>query len=536
MEFKDYVRIGHRLLTLIFWMIVGYLAGDIGMGFYFASMIIYQIIFVVLIRSIRVTVADMVSNRRKQRFHDGATRNFRIGLLLSFVIGVVVGTVFWFGSAKIITGLYGYLLPSSVLGLFGVYFFIGSIWNCLLGYYMGQGGSDVCHIIELVQSIILVSAGPVIIKRMYVYGAKVAALLKEPLYSNLNGAIGAVITQIFATFIAVLIVIAALIISSKNRESDFESRGGDKRAFTSTYFSYLFYVVVNRIFPILAFVAMIVIYSRAGFSLSANIGELYSTIGVFAGKYLIVLGFPFIFFVNYVDNYKKYLRQDRKKLEDKTLKARVSYLIKTTFFIMLPACVTVVVLAKPIVMIFFGGKMSLGVTLVRQGGVAIIFAALGYACKSILQAEDFALYSFISELAGFVAMLVFMLPSVSSGLNVNILVFSVIVYFTVSAVVATFLVFKINEKLHIRLNALDIGIKILKIVIAAVVLAVAQAMFDKFLVMNVLFLLLTLVVSYALYYVVLAILGGISDNDVNALDGSFAYYPAYFMNSMFGRR
>jgi len=527
---NSYVKIGHRITLLVFWMILGYLAGDKGMGFYFSAFVIFNLLFSVLLGGIRDIMDGMSRKRKSERFHDDAKVIFRWGMLISLAVGAISAVAFWFFGSKIMSSLYGYILPYSILGVFGVYFLLYAVSECMTGYYMSHGNTLLYIIIEVINSIVLLVGAPIVIKKMYVYGSSVGALLKEPLYSNINAAIGAVLVQCLAAVVSIILVFIGLLLELRNSIDDFESRKLGNADQKYRLLEKIGDSALTRIFPILAITTMSIIFIKAGYDLSANTGELFSSVGVFAGKYLIVIGFPFIFFVEFINERKRDLKGEYGDTE-KARKSIVGYLIKNTLYIMMPICATVIVLAKPIVMIFFGGKMALGTTLVRMGGIVILLASISYTCKVVLGQVANILYALISELAGFVALLVFLLPSVSSGLNINLLIYSLIIFYVVEAVVSSILVFR-----FVDFSLIDLGIKAIKVLIGTIVLVIIEAMLDKMLVMNVIFLLLTLLISFVAYYFILAMIGGISKSDIKSLNGSLAYYPTSIIGGIFHGR
>lgn len=532
MNIKDYVRLGHRLLYLIFWMIVGYIAGDAGAGFYYVAMIICQFVFLIFMGGLKETVAKMTAARVSKGFHNNAGKVFRMGLFIAILFGAITGFAFLVFGRSIMELLYGYTLPASVLGFFGIYYILVAINSCLMGYHQGMGFVGFCMIGEIVEGLLLVILSPFIVGKLYTYGTRVSALLKEPLYANLNGAIGGVLTQCIGICVSSLIVIVGIILVRKNSKVESEVRGvNNRKGFFKIYLKSSMRLLEEAAIPVLMLLSMAVIFTKAGASLLIDIKELFTGIGVFAGKFLIVMLAPFVIFLEYVNRERRKIKADFNKEEHKNIKIRAGYLIKNTLYLMLPVCATAITLAKPIVMIFFGGRMSVGVTMVRLGGIIIILAALSYASKAVLKAVELHLYGAISALAGYAAMLVFLLPSVSSGLNINLLVYSIIIYYLVQAVVSCLLVYRMVD-----VFVIDIGMKAAKVFIATILLIVAEAILDKFIVMNIVFLLLTLMVAYTLYFVALGVLRGINAKDVKSLKGTLSYYPSFIVGNFFDGR
>ncbi len=529
MNIKDIVRIGNRLFHLIFWMIVGYLAGDSGMGFYFISFIIFHLVFTIIMGGIKETVARMVQVRIAKGFHSQARSIFKFGLIVATGGGALIGLIFWLASNRILASLIGYTLPASVLGMYGLYFVIYAICNVLMGYYQGLGNPFYVLVGQVAYGLILVIASPIVIKKMYVYGAKVGALLKNSLYANINGALGAVFVQIGAAVVCLLILVVGGILTRDREMDDFDYRGSDgNRSFKRSFVKTCFINMQSKVFAILSLATMTIVLIKSGYKLEASAKEIFTSVGVFADKFLLTISFAFIFFVDYVDKEKRRIHQEFSRDEHKNLRNRCSYLLKNTFFMMIPVAATTIVLAKPIVMIFFGGKMSMGVTLVRSGAVVIAFMALAYSSKAILSAIDFDYYSLIASAVGYIAMIGFLSAAIKGGINISYLVYAYLVYYLIQAGVAAFLVYRLTG-----LYVIDIGMKAAKVLIASVIMIIVQAVMDKLIVMNVLLLLITLIVSVAIYYLVMGLLRGITNKDINSLKGTLTYYPASIVGGFF---
>ena len=101
MNIKDHVRLLTRLLHIIFWMILAYLAGDVGMGFYYIGFIITETLFVIFEGGLVQAVARMVTIRRSKGLHYNSGLVFRYGVLYSLLIGIAFGFIIWSFSSRI---------------------------------------------------------------------------------------------------------------------------------------------------------------------------------------------------------------------------------------------------------------------------------------------------------------------------------------------------------------------------------------------------------------------------------------------------
>lgn len=530
MNVKDIVRLSTRILNLIFWMILAYLTGDLGMGFYYIAFIVFELLIIIFAGGIKQSVARMVAVRKSKGLHYNSKLIFRYGIFYSLITGALIGFALWSLSGTLYRHILGYILPESVLSVLSVYFVIHSLRGCLQGYYQGIGDTLICIVAEVVQAVAQIVLCPILVIRMYGYGMKVSGLLKNPMYANINGTIGAVMAQCIAGIICILVLVIGDRIAGKVFRQEYNSVKGvdNRRNITLSFIKSSALYIVEKITPILTIVVILTIFVKKAYANDVDIKELFTGIGVFAGKYLIVLGFVLAFFFEYSDRECKKIRADFGREENKTVRARISYLIKNSALILIPLSLLVIILAKPIVMIFFDGKMSLGVTLLRQGGIVVLFAGICHMCKSALSAVKLTKFSYLGNLIGFAVAVLTAVGVSGNGSDITMLVLSYTTGYFAEAVFLLFILYMMRFY-----DPMDIGIRCAKILAAATVFAGVLAILDHFIVMNALFLVLTILIAYGAYVVTLAVIKGITLRDINSLKGTLIYYPIVFVGRIF---
>lgn len=532
MKLKDAIIIFEKFIFLIFWMLTGYLAGDSGIGFFFCAFVIYQFLFLLCLSAIKDTITKLVSVRKSNGFHDNAQKVFYFGVFTSIGIGGFFGMILGFGANKLTSILYGYTIPASILSFFGLYFFITSIKGCLAGYAKGLGYGRYVNYANIAEFIVLLILTPILISKMYKYGIKVSNLLKNSLFANLDGAMGAVISQCISLTVATVIIIVLTMMVHSAAPVDSGVRGiNNKRTFIKAYLTTTLNNVIDRMGIVLALLTITIIYIKAGAGYQADTRELFTTLGVFAGKYIVVCAAPFILFSEYVYKERRRIHNDYNHDEHKNIRLRAGNLLKNTLYIMVPISLFVIVLSKPISMIFFAGKMSLGATLLRKGGIVILFAAISYSCRALLRAVELDFYAAASVVTGYIGLLIFMITSVAAGLNVNLLVYALIVFYFLQAVVSAFFIYRMLD-----VYIVDIGIKALKVIIASLCMALALGIVDKFVDLNLITLILLSIGGYAVYFIVIGVLKGASEKELSSLQGTLTYYPTYMLTRFFGDR
>ncbi len=534
MNVKDIARMGTRIFNIAFWLILAYLAGDVGMGFYFTAFVVFYLLSSVMTEGTKQAVARMVTVRRSKGLHHNSRLVFKYAFLLSLLYGGLCAFVLWFFSGSFFESLIGYRLPESVLAVFGLYFVIYNVKSVIYGYFMGKGDTLVCIAAELIRCLILVSLGPVLIIRMYGYGIKVSALLGNPLYANLNGAIGAVITQAIGAVVCIIVIIIGdRIAGMVDREVYNSVKGVDNgRSITlSLIKADALYLVSKGLFSVVLFAAC-VIYLRFAHATGTDVKEAFLMLGAFAGKFLPIIGFVMIFYTEYNERECKKIRQDVSSEEHKTANLRIEYLIKNTIYMLLPIALFVIIMAGPIAAILYSGRISYGAVLIRRGGILILFIGLSVMCKGILTSIRINLLSFAGPLLGLIVVLGSLIVMCASG-NADALniVNALILGYLTDSLISFLIVCR-----YVGPDLIDIGFKCGKIAAGALIYAGIIAILDNFIVMNIIYVIIALIIAYGGYIVTIAVLKGIDRRDINSLKGTLMYYPTFFIGGIFANR
>ncbi len=533
MNIKEYVRLSVRILNIIFWMILAYLAGDVGMGFYYLGFIIFEVLVILFGSGLKQSVARMVAVRRSKGLHYNSKLVFRYGILYSLVFGVGIGFIIWNLSGNIYSKGVGYIIPESVFGVLGAYYAIHLVRGVLQGYYQGRGNTLICIVAELSQSIVQVILCPILVIHMYKHGMKISGLLKNSLYANIGGAIGAVYAQCIAGILCILILVIGDRIAGTVDRNEYNSVKGVDNAknITISFIKMGLVYIGEHIFPVIKIAAIILIYVRSAYSKGADVKTVFESVGVFADKFIIVIGLFMALFIEFIDRECKKIRSDAMHDEHKNVRTRATYLLRNSILILLPISMILIVLAKPITGIFFGGRISLGVTMLRNGGIVLFLCGLCYMCKSVFSSVKVGRYSIIGGVCGFAATLIGAGALSGMGAQAESMAIAFVIGYLIETAVMLIIYYRMME-----FDAVDMGIRTGKICIGVGVLTGLIAIMDHFIILNIIFLPVTIVIAYGAYIITLAVIKGITVRDINSLKGTLIYYPLVFVGNLFVNR
>ncbi len=527
---REKLLIIKRIIFLVFLLVAGYLTGDTGTGLLLAGFSVFSLIFVLLFGGVEDTVYKMVTVRKNKGFDSQAAKIFHFGLSYALVLGALAAVIIWFGSLKLSELVFGYPIMQSILGFFGILFLLLGLYSVLRGYTKACGYEGILFITDIVESIILIVGGVFITRFFSAYGTKVAAVLKDDIYTNLNGTIGVMITLCISVFVSSLIMLVVILLYAGGRIVDTGRAVNVKKNFKRSFIKTCVLSRAENIFTVLAYFVAILMYVRKSHSLDLNAAPVFAEVGLVIYKLFVFVFVIIVPYMAYSNREKRKVKNDVAKEEHKTVRMRSLYYIKNTMFMILPATATMITLAKPIVGVFCSGLMNEGVVILRKGGILILLIALSICFKNILKGVGQELLFYAGQGISFVTMLVFLYSSLNVNTDISYVVLALVIYYLALDVITGFLAIRM-----VGLNIYDLGIRVGKPIGAVLLLVLIEAMIDKFMILSWPLFILTVAVGYVVYFVACGFLGCITIKDVNSLKGTITYYPAFITERFLGK-
>lgn len=527
---REKLLIIKRIIFLVFLLVAGYLTGDTGTGLLLAGFSVFSLIFVLLFGGVEDTVYKMVTVRKNKGFDSQAAKIFHFGLSYALVLGALAAVIIWFGSLKLSELVFGYPIMQSILGFFGILFLLLGLYSVLRGYTKACGYEGILFITDIVESIILIVGGVFITRFFSAYGTKVAAVLKDDIYTNLNGTIGVMITLCISVFVSSLIMLVVILLYAGGRIVDTGRAVNVKKNFKRSFIKTCVLSRAENIFTVLAYFVAILMYVRKSHSLDLNAAPVFAEVGLVIYKLFVFVFVIIVPYMAYSNREKRKVKNDVAKEEHKTVRMRSLYYIKNTMFMILPATATMITLAKPIVGVFCSGLMNEGVVILRKGGILILLIALSICFKNILKGVGQELLFYAGQGISFVTMLVFLYSSLNVNTDISYVVLALVIYYLALDVITGFLAIRM-----VGLNIYDLGIRVGKPIGAVLLLVLIETMIDKFMILSWPLFILTVAVGYVVYFVACGFLGCITIKDVNSLKGTITYYPAFITERFLGK-
>ncbi|MBP9996597.1 MAG: hypothetical protein KBT19_04890 [Lachnospiraceae bacterium] len=528
MNIRSFGHIIKKIVYIVFFMLVNFLGKDVGSGVFSFGLLFSICVYALLFGDLKDVVAKMVQVRIGRGFYNNAKKILRMSLMYCFIICVILIAIFVFLGSYICNITLNISSLSGTMWPFGILVFLWAVTGCLKGYLHGFEKHIWCSVADGIFCISLMGCSTFVLKYMYSYGTNISALLRNGFYTGLQSAVGAIYALCIAQFCAVVVLLIGMLkCNLGNGGKNIDSFSG----FITNYYKIHLSNIEKSMFPCLSIFVFALIFVRLSTKTSLDCNVLFGEYGVLFGKVGTVLIFSFAFWHEYIQQNEKKLRIDLKREEHGNIRNRSNNIILNSFYVFLPLSATLIALAKPIVMIFFGGAMAQGVTILRMCGILALMAAVTTGCKAILRSIGLKTYSLIISGTGFFAGLLLLIPSLKSSANIKTLVYAILIYYIIQFFVGLALVHRM-----VGLRIFELGEKLIKILISTVFLLMIQLILDKFLVMNIVFLLITLLLSYAVFFISISVLRVYGKREVNSLKGTMIYYPTNIINGYFLRR
>ena len=418
--------------------------------------------------------------------------------------------------------------PVPIIMLFCLLLVINGIIDVLCGYHSGNGNEGVVVIVDILKMILPVILSFFVIRIFKGYGNKIAALLKNEVVVDAYVAMGITCVYVCTALLIGIVLLILTIYTRKYTKADKTVRGIDsRRAVIGGFASINLHIMMNKIFAVLSLAFVMMAYIQSVIKAELPIETVYNNIGILFTRILLPILFVLLVFCEYVGKEKHRLHIDYHRDEIKTMVIRTQYMIKNTFFMLIPPTMIMVFLAESLAKAFFKGQSVLATTYLKNGGCLLLMAGHALVFAGIVSAYDREKTSWLIQGISFVSHIIFVLAGFAKNNGDSMLIlYSFYLYFGIQICLYFILTYSIA-----RVDMLDILLKLGKYGVAGIIMMVLYMILDRFVTMNPVLVFLSFFLGYLLYYLTLIALHGISKKDEAALKRTLNYYPVHFLRS-----
>ncbi len=517
-----------KIVNILFLIVLENFLLDCGMGFLGAAFLLMAVFYAIFFGGLQQGISKMVSIRNNKGLNGNASLILRPALLYVIIAGVAFSVISWLGSDVFCEKVWKTPFPASVIQVMFFILLLNGIIDVICGYQNGNGNAVILNIANFLRMILPIPTVFLVLPSFTKYGDKVSALLQNTMAASAYKALAIACVYLL---VSVIVLIAVLLLCIRMRMPQTENRNirtfDTKRMMYGGVLASSFKISIHQLFPLLSIAATLLIYLNSAGKHDIAVETIFNNSGILFAKILLPFAFVLSVFSEYIIKEKYRLHMDYKKGDPKTALLRSQYMIKNSFFMLLPPAVYLTFLADPFVKVFFTGQYNYSAKVLQSGGFLVLIAGVAYTLNAIMKASDMELPALGIQIIAFVAQILFLLLSFSQSnaacMNV---IYSFYVYFSIQLVMNFMYLYR-----TIRFDLMDIAMKLGKYGAAAIAMMVLYIILDKFVMMNVLLMLLSIVLGYLLYYLTLLALKAINKKDEMALKRTLNYYPVAFLRS-----
>ena len=517
-----------KIINILFLIVLENFILDCGMGFFSVSFLILAMFYQLFAGGLQSSVSKMVSIRNGKGMGGNSRLILKPAIIYVCIIGVVFGILAFLFAEPFCIKMWGTSFPAPVILLLCLAFLLNGLIDVICGYQNGNGNAIILNIANLFRMFLPVIASFFVIPAFEKYGRKVAALMKNNMVTSAYYAlaVACVYTISMAVVLVIVIVLSIRLRMPKDNANNMRGIEPKKSLFINVLASSL-RISLNQLFPVVSIAVVLMVYLRTAYKLGINPEDTFTNMGSVFAKVFLPMAFVYSVFGEYIAREKYRLHIDMRKDDLKTGLMRAQYMIKNSFFMLLPPAVIFTFLADPFVKVFFTGQYTLSAAFLQAGGFLILIAGIVYALNSILKGSGMELQAFATQIISFIAQLVF-LSVMLTGTNGNsmMVLYSFYVYYGMQMIFDFVLIYR-----FMRFDLMEIITKLGKYGAGAVIMMILFVILDRFVLMNVFLILLSMFSGYLLYYLTILVLKGISKKDETALKRTINYYPVAFLKS-----
>lgn len=517
-----------KIVNIIFLIVLENFILDGGMGFFAVPLILYYVVYTLFFSSLQTGIAKMVSLRNSKGINGNSRRIVKPALGYVIFMGFLVAGLAYIVLRAAAVSVFKVTYPVPVIMILCLVLILNGVVDVLCGYHAGNGNEGVVVIINVLKMILPIVFSLFVIRMFTGYGDKIAALLKNDVVVDAYAAMGIACVYACTAFIACLVLVVLTIYTRKYTRVEKMVRGIDsRRAVAGGFATINIRIMMGKIFWVLSLAVSVLVYIKSVIENELPIADAYRNIGILFTRVLLPMILVMILFAEYIGKEKHRLHIDYRKDEVKTMVVRTQYMIKNTFFMLIPPTMILIFLAEPVAKVFYKGQTVLAASYLKTGGCILLLAGFAYALAGIISAYDKEKTVWIIHGVSFVAQVIFLLGGFGKkGGDSMMILYSFYLYFGIQICLLLVLVYGTA-----RVDLLDILLKLGKYGVAGIIMMVLFMILERFVTMNLILLFLSIFLGYLLYYLTLLALHGISKKDEAALKRTLNYYPVHFLRS-----
>lgn len=378
-----------RIIGLIYRIPLTNIIGDEGNGLYGYAFEVYNIALLLSSYSLPLAVSKLVSARANNGERTNGYRVFKLALILSIIIGAIVGLLVFFGSDFIAGTIMKAPMSAYALRVLAPCLFIVAILGVMRGYCQGIGTTIPTASSQVIEQIINAIVSVVAASYFLKLGLEIAQTEGNDLYTAAYGAAGGTMGTVMGAFAALLFMIFVMV---SYRKVIHRQMRRERDVVEEPY---------SDIFKVLALTAVPVILSTAIYNINSILDQgIYNNImllqgfteeeyvtlwGMYSGKYRVLQNVPISIANAFATSVIPSLTIAVVAKNWKEVHQKIGLAIRLSMLIAMPSFIGFLIFAQPILNLLFSDDNTISANIMMMGAVAIIFYCLSTISNGLLQ-------------------------------------------------------------------------------------------------------------------------------------------------------
>ncbi len=378
-----------RIIGLIYRIPLQKTIGDSGMGYYSAAFQIYSIMLIISSYSLPTAVSKLVAARVARGQYKNAKKIFYGALLFACITGGATCLIVLFGADVMAANIMSMPKSAIALKMLAPTLLIVAVMGVLRGYFQGLGTMMPTAFSQLFEQIVNAVVSVVAAIYLVEYGTKVAAIYRDPAYSQAFGAAGGTLGTGAGALFGLLMLVVMLFMHNQDMKRNVMK---DPNLHSDSY---------RKVFRILIVTIMPVILSSTIYNISDVLDQsIFGSVmskksmsehdiaaywGIFSTKYKVIINVPVALANALCSSIMPSLTACVEQNKMKLARHKVRLGMRFVMIIAIPCAVGLSVLSKPILSMLFSGEIDIPSMLLRVGSITVVLYSMSTLSNGILQ-------------------------------------------------------------------------------------------------------------------------------------------------------
>ena len=278
-------EIANILLLAALWA-AGQAAGNSGVAYMVVGVEVCALLWCAVGGSLSETLGKLLRGRRNKGQYKNAARMRSAALVFHGFLGLVGSLLLLLFGGQAAEGVFGVRYSTYIIMFLSPVILLRALSSCILGYFQGEGMEFPTAAAGVLRQVMILGFGLLFARLMGDYGEKVSNLLLEknfaPMYGGMGFALGVVLAELLVVVILALLYKGSRLSEKRSRQDGLYS--------TDSFWDCVGYLCGGRWPQALTFFLELLPLALGAAAFGRADGGAPAQYGAYAGQYLVICG------------------------------------------------------------------------------------------------------------------------------------------------------------------------------------------------------------------------------------------------------